>query len=278
MSEMSRPSFRDDACGLPDDPRLGLVPIPEGPFVMGAGVEAHEVRLPRFWIARYPTTRGQLRAAVRAGGVSPADPRALEGQDDHPAQWIDWFEALEYCRWLGGRLERMAASGAIEDRALRAAVDSGDYRVCLPSEAEWEKAARGPDGGAYPWGDEFDPARCNTADAGVGATTPVGAFPAGASPYGLLDMCGNVWCYLRTLWGPRLEDPRYGYPYDPHDGRDRIEAPAAWLRCARGGAFTVEPERARSTFRDAIPPDSRDDADGFRVVISSLVPAWSVRA
>jgi len=137
----------------------------------------------------------------------------------------------------------------------------------LPTEAEWEKAARGPEGTSFPWGDEIDPQRANYKDTGIGCTTTVGCFPAGRNGYGLDDMSGNAWNWLRSLWGTDEKSPSFGYPYRFDDGREDLSAGADVLRGMRGGAFTVEPARALSTFRDGVPPTSRDDADGFRVVL-----------
>ena len=267
------PRFDPGRWYLPDDPLLGLVKIPSGSFTMDGGDSPHQVDLPDFWIARLPTTVAQFRAFLNATGFPLGNPECLNGGDDHPVNWVNWHEAMAYCHWLELELVALAPESIETLEEPIAEIWRGllgeSLQLSLPSEAEWEKAARGTDGGAYPWGDEFDPRRCNTKEAGLGDTCPVGSFPDGASPYGVLDMSGNVWCYLRTVWGPSLEEPTYRMPYDPNDGREDVNAEPSLLRCARGGAFTVEPERAKSTFRDAIPTDSRDDADGFRIVISS---------
>jgi len=259
---------------LPDDPLLGLVKIPSGSFTMDGGGNPHQVDVPDFWIARLPTTVAQFTAFLNATGFPSGSLEFLNSDVDHPVNWVSWHEAMAYCDWL--ELELMALAAQSIEEAIDEPIAEiwrgllGDsLHLSLPSEAEWEKTARGTDGAAYPWGDEFDPRRCNTKEAGLGKISPVGAFPDGASPYGVLDMSGNVWCYLRTVWGPSLEEPTYRMPYDANDGREDVNADPSFLRCARGGAFTVEPERAKSTFRDAIATDSRDDADGFRIVISS---------
>ena len=261
---------------LPDEPLLGLVKIPSGSFTMDGGGSPHQVELPDFWIARFPTTVAQYRSFASATGFPLGNPECLNSDDYHPVNWVSWYEAMAYCRWLELELVALAAESIETIETVEEPIAEiwrgllGDrLHVSLPSEAEWEKAARGTDGSAYPWGDEFDPRHCNTKETGLGGTSPVGSFPDGASPYGVLDMSGNVWCYLRTTWGPSIEEPTYPMPYDANDGREDVDADPSMLRCVRGGAFPVEPERAKSTFRDAIPTDSRDDADGFRIVVSS---------
>ena len=269
------PRFRGDRWQLPDEPELGFVKMPAGPFQMGVGKLAHQVSLQTFYISRYPVTVGQFQAFVSETGYAPANMDCLQGIPNHPVTWISWYESRDYCHWLQRTLLQLCDQQE-KDRPAESArcgfwkdLCSGSYIVDLLSEAQWEKAARGPTGYRYPWGNSIDPSRANYKDTHIGTTTPVGCFPAGASPYGVLEMSGNVWNWTRTLWGRSLESPMFELPYDQNDGREDIKAPADILRCMRGGAFTVEPARAEAVYRDAVEPNSRDDADGFRV---GLVP------
>jgi iron(II)-dependent oxidoreductase len=120
----------------------------------------------------------------------------------------------------------------------------------------------------YPWGDVFDASKCNTKETGIGDTTPVGAHPQGASPYGLLDMAGNVYEWTLSLWGRDIKEPAYGYPYDPADGREEIEAGNGVLRVLRGGAFYYDAVYARAAHRVKSYPDYRVRTRGFRVCVS----------
>ncbi len=186
--------------GLPD---VDWVEVPAGSFRMGSGAgdkqsrnlekPQHDVTLDAFAISRVPVTHAQYQAFVDAGGsrdshreCRPAAggewTHAPQGPDDklppdyllanHPRVNVSWFEADAFSRWLGRQL------GA---------------SVRLPTEAEWEKAARGIDARIYPWGDAFDAARCNVGSTGIGQPSAAGMFPSGASPHGVLDMSGNVW-------------------------------------------------------------------------------------
>jgi formylglycine-generating enzyme required for sulfatase activity len=168
---------------------------------------------------------------------------------DHPRTDITWYDAIAYCTWLSE-------------------VTGKDYT--LPSEAEWEKAARGTIGWIYPWGDQWDPSRCNTSHGGFGhKTTPVGYYsPLGDSPYGCADMAGNVWVWTRSLWGTYWEIPDYGYPYNPADGREDLNAGDAVCRVLRGG-YLIKTRNARCAKRLRYTPGTGGYFIGFRVVLSS---------
>lgn len=160
---------------------------------------------------------------------------------DHPIVNVGWRDALAYAAWL-------------------ARVTSQPWR--LPTEAEWEKAARWDStrrySRIYPWDDAFDQSRANTNESGIGATTPVGSYPTGASPYGAQDMAGNVWEWTSSLFRP--------YPYNASDGRERADAPGS--RVLRGGSWTYNARLARAAYRFHRVPSSVLDRGGFRLVLA----------
>jgi formylglycine-generating enzyme required for sulfatase activity len=223
------------------------VTIPAGSLDMGStdGDEderpVHPVSLREYRISRYPITNRQYEAYVRtAKAQSPTywdDGKVPEGKEDHPVVNVSWGDAAAYCRW------KSEQTGAV-------------YR--LPTEAEWEKAARGTDGRTWPWGDQFDPGKCNTAESRKGGTTPVTEYPGGSSPYGCYDMAGNVWEWTSSLYKP--------YPYQADDGREN--ANAAGARVLRGGSWLSPADSARSASRLRDTPDLRLRRVGFRCVVA----------
>ena len=243
---------------------MSMVYVPAGGFIMGnmlgAGSDEeappHLVTLDGYWIDRTEVTNAQYRAFMNATGYRA--PELCSAEDitytdadlaDHPVACVNWDDAQAYCAWVGGR---------------------------LPTEAEWEKAARGVDERVYPWGGLiFDGSRTNYCDAscelsendpgtndGYARSAPVGSFPEGASPYGALDMAGNAWEWVNDWYN-------FGYyarsPQDNPQGFNIGD-----YRVLRGGGWSSSASNARTTFRAWLAPEEGDRAIGFRCVVTDM--------
>lgn len=248
------PDKEPNDCGEP-----AWVDVPAGEFWMGSGeVEddngpGHTVYLGPFQISPVPVTVAQYQLFVEASGYS--DPFGWADAippywKDCPAVYVSWHDALAYCDWLS---------------------DVTGKSVTLPSEAQWEKAARGHlDRRTYPWGEDWDRTKSNTREFGRDDAMPVGTLRRGASPYGCLDMAGQVWEWTASLWGQEWSEPDYRYPYDPTDGRENVKANCDVLRVIRGGSFVGDKHQACCAHRAAVVPSFRDFSVGFRVVNQSI--------
>jgi len=276
------------ATGIPE---IVWCPVPSGPFLMGSTEHdsgAFPGEFPQhteksisepYLIARWPITNAQFQAFVddpegyRNGQLWTQS--GLEWRGDrsgpkkygdafdvpnHPAVRVTWYEAVTFCQWLMLKLSRLDKLLVWRDKQVREApLKRGTLRVRLPTEAEWEKAARGTDGRSYPWGDEFYADKCNAAEAGVGSTSAVGVFPAGSSLYGCQDMAGNVWEWCSSKWA---KDYR-GYEGAAED-RENLEGDAP--RVLRGGSWDYSQGLARCAVRGWVNPDLWGWGYGFRVV------------
>ena len=217
MAEISVPLFVSGRDGR------SMVFVPTGEFLFGPDRE--KAVTGAFYIDRYPVTNAEYKKFVEATGHEhPAHWRRgtwPEGKANHPVVQITWESAYAYVQWAGKR---------------------------LPTELEWEKAARGTDGRVWPWGNVFDPRKCNTSSEG---TTPVGLYsPGGDSPYGLWDMAGNVWEWIGGKPSP-LRMP------------------------LRGGDWLDGAEEAQTFFRRMHTPKRKNDFMGFRCAADnalSMVP------
>lgn len=241
-----RPGVGLNEEGLPD---IDWVEIPAGEFVYGEGKEQRKLYLDTYYISRYPITNAQFQAFVDAGGYDDKEwwrgikwLRAEEGrwmEMNRPRDNVSWYEGVAYCRWLSART-------GIETR--------------LPTEQEWEKAARGKDGRKYPWGDEYRVGAANVNEPldsrgpnYLGHTSAVGLYPQGGSPYGVQDMAGNIreWCLNK------IDDPASLEPDDSNDSR-----------VYRGGSWDSFPVHARSADRNSDSPLVMSGRRGFRVLCS----------
>ena len=213
---------------------LGNDPRPSAGPALPDEVPQHTVSLASVLVGATPVTNAEYSSFVGETGHSPPphwpDGEVPEALAEHPVTYVDWFDARAYSSWAGAR---------------------------LPTEAEWEKAARGTDGRLYPWGD--DGARAAVANFGGGpkhgCTTAVREHPTGASPYGLLDVAGNVWEWVSSAYAP--------YPYDAGDGREDPES--GLPRALRGGSYASPGLRhVRCASRSRSAPGRRSPHIGFR--------------
>ena len=231
-----------------------FIRIPAGKFLMGSKDDnqlasdgekpQHTIEiLDDYWLARYPVTNDQFAKFVEEAAYKFSLEKNWKKKADHPVVKMSWHDAMAYCKWL--------------DETLRGEIK--DMQVRLPTEAEWEKAARGEYGNEWPWGNEFDKNKCNSSEGEKKGTTPAGAYsPQGDSPYGVADMVGNVW-----EWGHSLYK---SYPYVADDGRE--DELASGARVLRGGSFRYSQGFARCAFRDFFDPFDRSVFIGFRVVVA----------
>jgi formylglycine-generating enzyme required for sulfatase activity len=264
-----REGIGTDASGQPD---IAWIPIPDGHFFMGSdprftmgtGKERpyHREHVPLFRISKYPITNQQYQAFVNNGGYEHKEfwsrlgwiwkeQNGREGPansfdsvfllNNHPRVGVTWYEAIAFCNWLSKELS---------------------CSVRLPTEAEWEKAARGTARrNFFPWGEEevIVPELCNMEKTGIGTTCAVGLFPKGASPYGCMDMSGNVIEWCSTQW---RED--YSIP-----ANEKVESDEAVFRVARGGAYNYREEwRLHTGYRRKLAPDFWSSFCGFRIATS----------
>jgi formylglycine-generating enzyme required for sulfatase activity len=219
-----------------------MILIPAGEFSLGASEGGPEdgplqtVNLPAFEVDKFEVTNDAFTLFVDATGyVTDAENtggqnwrKYAEGRGNHPVVKVTWNDAVAFCEWAGKR---------------------------LPTEVEWEKAARGEDGRTYPWGNDFDATRANVKETGLRGTTAVGSFPAGASPYGVEDVAGNVWEWTDSWF----------LPYEGNTVANQYFGER--FRVTRGGAWFEEPAQVATYNRNAADPDiTANDDLGFRCV------------
>jgi len=244
-----------------------MILIPAGPFKMGGkssedvmlrhmeGGMVHEVHVDAFYVSKHEITNRQWEKFVESnpqwqkgridskyhdgdylkdwdGNSHPSD------KAEHPVAYVSWFAAKAYCEWAGGR---------------------------LPTEAEWEKAARGTDGRAYPWGNDWDTGKCNVGS----GTKSVGSYPTGASPFGLLETAGNLWEWTNSIYKP--------YPYKANDGREDPNDVGS-RRVARGGGWGLMvygifgSHLCRSASRNNLAPTLCSPYMGVRLCVAGGAP------
>jgi formylglycine-generating enzyme required for sulfatase activity len=257
-----------------------FVRIPAGKFVMGskddnqlasdAEKPQHSVEIPYdYWLTRYPVTNEQFARFVEKAAYKFSLEENWKKKADHPVVNVSWQDAMAYCKWLNTFIAKdlnLSVGDRSEGIPMPSLAGQGDahpaeFLVRLPSEAEWEKAARGKYGNEWPWGNEFDENKCNSSEGSKGGTTPVGSYsPQGDSPYGVADMAGNVWEWCHSL--------SKSYPYIVNDGREDESAPETGARVLRGGSFHNFQGSTRCASRDYRSPDFWRVSYGFRVAIS----------
>ncbi len=243
--EDPRPGVGLDEHGLPD---IDWVDIPAGGFIYQ---KREKLYLDAFQLARYPITNVQYQTFIDVGDYE--DKRWWRGlkkmarqvprwnQPNRPRETVSWYEAVAYCRWLSVQL---------------------GFEVRLPTEQEWEKAARGTDGREYPWGSGYRKGFANVDEkqnkygpSYLEQTTAVGLYPQGASPYGVMDMAGNVWEWC----------------LNEYDNPERTKVTGKKTRSVRGGSWYLYPDYVRAANRYWYYPDVRNVSIGFRVVRSSPI-------
>jgi formylglycine-generating enzyme required for sulfatase activity len=236
--------------------------IPEGLFWMGSSdglgipyyeTPQHEVFLPAYRIGKYPVTNLQYEEFIRQTGTLVAPNLGWNGQrvpfgsENYPVTGVTWYEALAYCQWLSEKTGR---------------------KYSLPNEAQWEKACRAGNKSSYPWGNEYDPERCNH---GRSSIAQVDAFPA-QNEYGCFDLVGNVRQWTCTLWGEKRVNPniKYIYPWK-NDARNDLNANRQVRRVVRGSTMKDDLNFLRCTVRHGQAPDDAGlpgARTGFRVVMA----------
>jgi len=271
--------MENDSCITPNQilPTIAWCNVPAGDFIMGSEQgpnekPQHTVTIPyTYQASKYMLTSTQYSYFIDAGGYT--EPYRLFWTEtgwaemiekrgykqpynwdndrfnlsNQPAQ-VSWYEAVAYCRWLTAQWYKL---GVLAESMM----------IRLPTEAEWEKAARGTAGRTYPWGNEPPtPERANYKETGLGTTSPVGCLPQGTSPYGCLDMAGNDWEWCATKVGKEFKYKPYPYQLEDEWTDDYLAGVS--FRALRGGAFPDGTDYLRAAYRDL---DSPGISSSFRL-------------
>jgi formylglycine-generating enzyme required for sulfatase activity len=270
-SEVAPPTLSPGDTQIRSADNMVMVQVPSSEFMMGSETEevdraleqchaygvncsrryfpieqpAHLVALDNYWLDETEVTNGQYTQCVDAGRCQVSGCEEESRLEAHPVVCVTWEQANAYCDWVGGR---------------------------LPTEAEWEYAARGIESSTYPWGNEFDSSKVNYCDGscelekrdeniddGYAATAPVGSYPSGASWTGAQDMAGNVWEWTADYYGP--------YSADAQD--NPIGPPSGGRLVVRGGSWHASPDHLRSAIRSYAGSSETFDHMGFRCAVSS---------
>ncbi|MEM8860754.1 MAG: SUMF1/EgtB/PvdO family nonheme iron enzyme [Chloroflexota bacterium] len=238
--------------------RIEWCSVPAGEFWIGAAPHdkyaqenekpGHRLYLPAFEMAKYPVTNALYQVYTRESGLKGdalpyrwKNGRIPSGKSNHPVVDVAYTDAAAFCRWLSWKISSI---------------------VTLPTEAQWEKAARGTDQRIYPWGNRWQPSLCNHQGSGFDDTVAVDYYPKNASPYGCVGMAGNVFEWTQSVYKP--------YPYVSNDGRERPEERDQ--KAIKGGSFFYNQKGCRASFRGGI-IYNWDDGVGFRVCVSALSSA-----
>lgn len=295
LARLGDPRFDPKRGYLPADRMMGFVYVPAGTFKLGSSdrdqsasdIEKplHEMTLQDYWIGRYTVTVGQFQAFCQESGRKPLKLSSISNQ---PVTKVAWDDVINYCSWLTQKLSILAqknlsrkdvkvlqsgGNGANPYKHFWEGLAEGKLIVTIPSEAEWEKAARGPISRkdkpythlAYPWGNNPNTDLTN-AGSHVGRVTAVGCYPKGKSYYGCLDMAGNVWEWTRSIWGKNWQQPDFMYPYtDRMSDREDMRASNSF-RVLRGGSFKDALYDVRCAIRSTLPA-IRYENFGFRLVV-----------
>ncbi len=267
---------------------MEFVEIPRGVLVLGDSrltdaAPQRKLEMRAFAIGKYPVTNAEYAEFISARGYAtekfwtplgwkwqqgrlsqaalPAfwnEPRLNQAR--YPVVGVSWYEAVAFCNWLTERAKQeYTDTGKTGNGETRTPVT---FR--LPTEAEWEYAARGANNARnFPWGAKFERGRANTAEAGFGGTTPVTHFPTGASPFGVWDMAGNVFEWTLSKWGGNWQTLQFPYPYRADDGREEIASGGA--RVMRGGSWFNPYPEALCARRSRYLAGSRGSNIGLRV-------------
>jgi|GEM_PF-2175474 len=263
-SEMEQVEVTSDPISILPPP-FEWVDIPAGKVMLRKGgylAEQTTFDVPDFQITKYPITNRQFAMFIGAGGYDNPNWWTKSGwqikQDanwqeprfwhdpkfngaNNPVVGISWLEAVAFCNWLNDKIEKAVAEGN---------VDVSMYKVALPAEQQWKRAATGDDDRKYPWGNAYDKNRSNTEETGVGKTTPVTRYEqVGDSPFGVSDMTGNVWEWSLTDWS---------------NGSDELESNAQ--RVVNGGSWNLSYTFSRLGHRNSDHPFDYYPDHGFRIV------------
>ena len=216
-----------------------MVSVPAGEFWMGSDdSDAYSDEKPRrrvyldaFRIDKFEASNALYRRFMEATGRAAPSywNDSMWNEPSQPVVGVDWYDASAYCSWAGKR---------------------------LPTEAEWEKAARGTDGRKYPWGDQWDSSRANSAESKIGKMVSVGSYPSGVSPYGAHDMAGNVWEWVADWYGDNY--------YSQAPNRNPKGPDSGQYRVLRGGSWFNLPRGLRVSLRNRLTPAYRGGLIGFR--------------